>query len=413
MKKAKLVRPRHKVFTSLAATLLGGIIRLVTGYRNKRIKLPKEDSPYLIISNHVLAADPILLTLTFKEPVYYIASEHIFSKGFVSRILEFTFRPIPKSKSQIDFIAIKKMIEISKDGGNVGVFIEGNSTMTGNASSVPAAIGKLALKLKRPILIWNYDLGYLKNPRWSFKKRKGTFSGKIKEILKYEQYKDMSADELSDYLIKSISVNAYEINENQEFVGKHNAEGLERLLFTCFSCHEPNNVMTKGDTYTCKSCGFTMNYDNKGYLHASSFASPKTTVELNKDNLISYQNTLLENEDIVLTGHGKFLDLYQKRRVKRGKVFVQYSREGLTITFNRQDKQFFYSHNEIDTVAMAQKDNVIFYLTDGTTKMIILDHDSKSSSYQFVVSNQIFKNIVKHTSNDEEVIPLPSELLGL
>ncbi len=415
MKRKKYVKRRHNFFVKLARFLLGWFLKLKIGYRAKRVRLAQSYKPYLFISNHVGAFDPILTSLTMGEQIYYLSSEHIFSKGFSSRLLEYTFAPVPKSKSQIDFVAIKRMIEISREGGNIGIFIEGNSTMTGKESSVPAAIGKLALLLKQPIVIFNFDLGYLKNPRWSIKKRRGTYHGGIKEVLAYDDYKHMDQETLSNYLIDAISVNAYEVNEKlgQEFVGKDKALGLERLVFTCPKCHSVNASKTSGDTYICTKCDFVMHYDNKAYSHSAFFKAPQTTIELDHNNKLAYQQLIIADEAFNIRAHARFIDLYQRRRRKRGIVNVTFSRRGLELQFTKRRADIFYAFDEINMITMAQKENVIIYLNNGETKLIQLTKHTAASAYQFVVTFQIFTNTLKFEQANKKVIPLPHTALGL
>lgn len=413
MKRKKYVRRRHEFFAKTARILFGWLLCLKLGYRGKRVRLSKQFKPYLFISNHVSAFDPILSTLTMGEQIYYLASEHIFSKGFSSRILEFTYAPIPKSKSQIDIAAIRQIITVSNEGGNIGIYIEGNSTMTGNASSVPAAIGKLALLLKRPIVIFNFDVGYLKNPRWSINRRKGTFKGTVKEVLSYEDYKDLDEQALSSYLINAISVNAYEQNKTQTFPGKNNARGLERLIFTCPNCQGVNTIQTKGNNYFCTACSFTMHYDNKGYLHSEKFTSPQTTITLDKENKLRYQETWIENQTMQIYAHATYSDLYQRRREKRGVVNVTFNRKGLYFEFTNKLAPLHLPINEINMIAMAQKENVIVYLNNGETKLLQLRKDTKASAYQFVVTFQIIMNILKYEQAHQKTKPLAHSALGL
>lgn len=46
------------------------------------------EGPVLLIPNHVNAWDPLLVATSLKDKqLYYVASEHLFRLGFVSRLL--------------------------------------------------------------------------------------------------------------------------------------------------------------------------------------------------------------------------------------------------------------------------------------------------------------------------------------
>ena len=59
----------------------------------------REPVPTLIISNHVTNFDPILVALSFPgRRFHFVASEHLFRMGFVSKLLTYLFDPIPRRK---------------------------------------------------------------------------------------------------------------------------------------------------------------------------------------------------------------------------------------------------------------------------------------------------------------------------
>ncbi|MBQ3405100.1 MAG: 1-acyl-sn-glycerol-3-phosphate acyltransferase, partial [Oscillospiraceae bacterium] len=58
------------------------------------------DGPVILIPNHVNAWDPLLVAMSLpQKQVYYVASEHIFRLGFVSRLLNWLVAPIPRRKA--------------------------------------------------------------------------------------------------------------------------------------------------------------------------------------------------------------------------------------------------------------------------------------------------------------------------
>lgn len=391
--KRKIVRKRHQFFVSLANIIIAPFLRRKIGYKSPRINVKKYE-PFLVVSNHVSAFDPILVTGTFNRQVYYVASELIFSKGLISRILEYTYAPIPKAKSQTDVTSVKQMIQVVKEGGNVGVFVEGNSTINGAIANVPAAIGKLVLLLKIPLIIFNFEGGYLSNPRWSTAKRKGDFHGYVEQILTYDEYKDMSVEEINKLIIDGINVNAYDQKNEKGFPGIRNAQGLERLLFTCPKCQGVNTVSTAKSSYSCAKCGFLMNYDVHGYLHSSDFSAPKNTIELDEQNKLNYQEHIINNPDFSVSEEGMMTEVFRRRRKHFGKTVITLSREGLAIDFKRKNlENLFFTLDEIDTMAMQQKEVLVIYLKREQTKMLLLDKKAKVSSYQFLVTIQILKQL--------------------
>ena len=97
-----MVKFRHKLIYAILSPVLKIFFRLVYGYRGLAEGVLKKNEPALILSNHNGALDPFFLALSFKSPVYFLASDHIFRLGFISKVIEYLVRPIPIVKSQLD-----------------------------------------------------------------------------------------------------------------------------------------------------------------------------------------------------------------------------------------------------------------------------------------------------------------------
>ena len=58
------------------------------------------DGPVLLIPNHVCAWDPLLVAMSLREKqIYYVASEHLFRLGVLTRLLNWLVAPIPRRKA--------------------------------------------------------------------------------------------------------------------------------------------------------------------------------------------------------------------------------------------------------------------------------------------------------------------------
>ena len=82
-KKKKWIKFRHKV----VRTLLYGVIFLYTrwfyGVRVEKFR-QQGNRQYLILLNHQTTFDQFFVGLAFRNPVYYMATEDIFSMGWLS-----------------------------------------------------------------------------------------------------------------------------------------------------------------------------------------------------------------------------------------------------------------------------------------------------------------------------------------
>ena len=87
---------RHRRIWRFFYVLLRGPICRIFCLKHEN---PEIKGPCLIVANHVTDWDPLLLAMSFPRlPLYYVASEHIFRQGFISRVLLWLMEPIARRK---------------------------------------------------------------------------------------------------------------------------------------------------------------------------------------------------------------------------------------------------------------------------------------------------------------------------
>ena len=129
-KNKKWIKPRHKVVSAVLRWPVLWLCKIL--YRVKITKFKEEKKqPYLILYNHQTAFDQFFVGLAFKQPIYYMATEDIFSNGWVSSLIKYLVEPIPIKKQTTDIKAILNCIRIAKEGGSICIAPEGNRTYSG------------------------------------------------------------------------------------------------------------------------------------------------------------------------------------------------------------------------------------------------------------------------------------------
>ena len=255
-KKQNWIKKRHTFVRNLLAIVLGPYCRLV--YRIKIDKFKEENGrQYLVIMNHQTAFDQFFVSLSFKKHVYYIASEDLFSKGWLSDIIRFIVAPIPFKKSVADIKGVRDCLRVAKEGGTIALSPEGNRTYGGRTGYIKPSIASLVKSLKLPLAIYRIDGGFGAHPRWSDVVRKGKMRGYVKRVVEFEEYKDMTDQELFSLIKEELFVD--EAKVDVPFVHKKSAEYLERAMYICPFCGLAE-FYSEGDTFTCKKCGKQAKY---------------------------------------------------------------------------------------------------------------------------------------------------------
>ena len=247
---------RHKVVVALVRPFFALVIRSKYHIQYERFR-EEGKRPYLVVFNHQTAADQFFVSLLFRQHIYYIASEDIFSLGFLSKLLRYAVAPIPIKKQTTDLQAVKTCIRVAREGGSIGLAPEGNRTYHGRTVYIKPAIASLAKKLALPIAIVRIENGYGVQPRWSDVLRKGTMRCYVKRVVEPEEYGAMSKEELDQMLIRELTVD--EGCVTGQFHHKNNAEFLERAIYTCPKCGLAP-FESRGDIIRCTKCGMQVRH---------------------------------------------------------------------------------------------------------------------------------------------------------
>ena len=205
-KKAKWMKTRHKVVTELLRHVLGPYCRWKYGITIEKFK-EQGNRPYLIIMNHQTGFDQFFVGVCFNRPVYYIATEDIFSMGWASKLISWLVAPIPIKKQMTDLQAVMTCARVAKEGGTIALAPEGNRTYSGKTVSMNPAIAKLVRTIKLPLAIFRIEGGYGVQPRWSDVIRKGKMRAYVSKVIEVEEYKKLSDAELFALIQKELDVN--------------------------------------------------------------------------------------------------------------------------------------------------------------------------------------------------------------
>lgn len=255
-KKARWTKFRHRLITAIGVPVIGIYTRLKYGIRVERFR-EQGKRQYLVLMNHQTAFDQFFVAMAFRGPVYYVASEDLFSLGWVSRLIRFLVAPIPIRKQTTDIQAVMNCIKVAREGGTIAIAPEGNRTFSGRTVYMNPAIGSLAKKLGMPIALFRIEDGYGIHPRWSDVVRKGKMRAYVSRVIEPEEYKTMTADQLYAVIQEALEVN--EACVTGQFHHKKLAEYLERAIYVCPDCGL-TELESQNDIITCKKCGRQVRY---------------------------------------------------------------------------------------------------------------------------------------------------------
>jgi 1-acyl-sn-glycerol-3-phosphate acyltransferase len=323
-KKKPWRRARHRVYRILIEWAVFIYTRLAYHIRVERFKRAKKEQ-FFILMNHQTAFDQFFVEMAFRSPVYYVASEDLFSKGWLSRIIEHVVAPIPIKKSVTDMKAVKICARVAKEGGTIAIAPEGNRTYSGVTESIKPSITGLIRLLRIPVAIFRIEGGYGIHPRWSDVIRKGRMQARVTRVIEPEEYAAMTDDELFEIVRSELYWD--DTAMEGEYHHKKSAEYLERVMYVCPDCGL-SEWESGGEVITCKKCGQRVKYLPDLRLEGLDKPFPFTYVKdwyRYQEKYISELNPADYTEDVVYEEEASLcrVILYQRKQKMADSVKVR------------------------------------------------------------------------------------------
>lgn len=143
MKKSKLYR--------FIVTIIRPFVRVLYGLKVSGIENIPQSGGCIICPNHTSNADPVLLAITFRRQIYFMAKAELFK----NRILGMLFKMVgafPVERGKGDTSAIDTAEKVLDNGEQLGLFIEGTRSKVGDFLRPKTGCAMIAYKTKVPIV---------------------------------------------------------------------------------------------------------------------------------------------------------------------------------------------------------------------------------------------------------------------
>ncbi len=361
-KSNKWVKPRHKFYWGALRFLIRPFLKIKYNVKYEKFNRDKNRA-YFIVHNHQSPLDELIISQIFKTPLYCIATEDLFSNGFISKVIKYGIEPIPFKKSTTDILAVKYCMQVARENGTIVLAPEGNRTYSGELCNVKKSCAKLIKATKLPLAIVRQENCYNVIPRWADKTRKGECKVFVSKVLETEEIRNMSDDELYGIIINELSVNEYSFSN--AFKSNRRAEYLERSAYVCPTCGLSKFESNKNEI-KCLKCGLTVEYKedkslkgvnadfpfkyyNEWYNYQNDYVNK---LDLNGLSGVIYQDNVKVSEVIV----GK------KKKVLDKTATLKMFNDKYILVVNGVDNEYYF--NDIKAVACLGRNKLNVYTGD-------------------------------------------------
>ena len=397
-KKKTWMKPRHAVFTEILRPVVGLLCRLLYGIRVQRFREQGKRN-YLILMNHQTPFDQFFVALAFHGPVYFLATEDIFSMGWVSRLIQYILEPIPIKKQTTDLKAVMNCLKVAREGGTIALSPEGNRTYSGRTEYMKSSIVQMARKMNLPIALYRIEGGYGVQPRWSDVIRRGKMRGYVAEVIEPDDYKNMSNEELFAAIKKGLYVD--EAKVDGEYHHKNLAEYAERAVYVCPFCGFAE-FESHGDIVECKSCGRKIRYLPTKELKGEGFDFPFPFM----GQWYDYQKNFINNQDLTrMTEAPLFRDqgqlseviLYKRKQLLFDKVNISLYGDRVLIE-NPDGTQINMPFGEMTAAAVLGRNKLNLYFGDHVYQIY---GGKRFNAMKYVNFFHRYQNIIRGEENGE------------
>ena len=260
----------QRVFINFLRHTAGLYFRFRYRLRAENLEALKEvPGPWLILPNHVMTWDPVLIGLFINRPVHFVSSDANFRGAFASRWLR-RLGTIPTSKQATDFSTLRRIVQTLKEGGHVALFPEGERTWDGVSMPIISSTAKLVRLANTPVIVPVLKGAYQSRPRWTYTTRPGPVTVEYKVAIRREELESMSLADIENRIRECIYHDDHEYQRKQKAAYRCStpAEPLQAVLFACPQCRNLNTMQSRGDRFFCTSCGWESRFTTSGHFES-------------------------------------------------------------------------------------------------------------------------------------------------
>jgi len=345
-KKHKRIQRRWRVLQALSRLLIYPLFNLV----NEQVDV---EGPIILISNHVTSWDPFIVAMSLNhKQVYYVAGEHLFRMGIVSKLIRFLFDPISRRKGTVGRDTVKLCLTHIREGHSICIFAEGGLCWDGISQSIVPSTGKLIRTAGATLVTYRLEGAYLALPRWRRNITRGKIYGHPVNVYTPDRLHQMTPEQINESIEHDIYENCWERQKSDPVIYKQHrrAEGLERMLYMCPECGKIGGLATKDNSITC-SCGMTNSLSSTGFFEKTEhFSNISEWDRWERERLskldFPHEDYLFADEDLILTkvdadhneisaGRGRLIQYEDKLEIC-GKVFPENELTHMAMAFTNR-----------------------------------------------------------------------------
>lgn len=252
----KVKPPRRWVYRAAMMTARPAL-KFFLGLEINNQATQRLEGPAVVVANHQGMLDFILVAAALpRQEVSFVASMQYFDRWWLRWLLDW-MGVIPKRQFYPDLGAVKNIIARIRQGGVVGIFPAGQTSMCGVPGPMGDGIGRLCRKLRVPVVCVHLDGAFFSMSRLcGFHICRGLCQATTSLLLTPEQLAQMTDEQVAQAIRQAIDYDEYDWarQARPQYKGKR-AVGYENLCWRCPKCGAEFSFRSSGSRLVCERCG--------------------------------------------------------------------------------------------------------------------------------------------------------------
>ncbi len=142
---------QNKALYTFGKILLMPFYKLLYHFKVKNKGAVPAEGGVILASNHMSFADPVLLGLSERRRLYFMAKSELFSNKFAAAVIR-ALGAFPVERGAGDGKALKTGEDVLKEGNVMTIFIEGTRTKTGELLRPRSGCTLMAQQMQLPVV---------------------------------------------------------------------------------------------------------------------------------------------------------------------------------------------------------------------------------------------------------------------
>ena len=142
---------QNKAFYYFGRTLLFPFYKLLYRFKVKNRDAVPAEGGVILACNHMSFADPVLLGLSQRRRLYFMAKAELFRNKFACAVIR-ALGAFPVERGAGDGKALKTGEDILKEGNVMTIFLEGTRTKTGELLRPRSGCALVAQQMQLPVV---------------------------------------------------------------------------------------------------------------------------------------------------------------------------------------------------------------------------------------------------------------------